>query len=99
MSTQNSYKVEFLADGHLRVPAAVVDQYFRWEHTRLQMEEGTLFLLPSTAEAPDALLLKRRNLAGDRSVMLAEFLRYDPPVGEKEACWDSQLRHLRIDLK
>lgn len=93
-----SYTVEFMPDGHLRIPAQVVNEHFRWGHTRLQIADDSITLLPCSPEAYDALLLKQRNLAGDRSVMLAEFLGYNVPTGVKDAVWDAQLRQLKIKL-
>lgn len=90
--------VEFVGDGHLRLPAVLAQTHFRWDHVRIQITPDTLILTASGPEAPDALLLKQRNLAGDRSVMLAEFLGEAPPVGKRPAQWDPRLRRLVISM-
>lgn len=91
-------QVEFRSDGHLRIPASVALEHFKWDHVRLRIQPDSIVVMPTSPQAPDALLLKQRNLAGDRSVMLAEFLGDVPPVGMREAHWDNHLRSLVIQL-
>ena len=61
-----------------------------------------LHLLPVTGTASGGLIFKRRNAAGDRSVLIWEALGEAPESlsvqGYRKAQWDSGLGALRIEL-
>jgi hypothetical protein len=63
------------------------------------LREGSdLVLVPLHGEANGGLVLKERNPAGDRAVLLREVLGNTPPVGVFPAVWDDDRGLLRIDL-
>jgi hypothetical protein len=45
------------------------------------------------------LLLKQRNPAGDRTVLVHEILGADHPVGVHAAFWDDEHKALRVPLQ
>ena len=57
-----------------------------------------LCLLPLVGPEGGGLLLKQRNLRGDRSALVWEALADGRPVGRRPAVWDAARGALRIDL-
>jgi len=55
-----------------------------------------IWLVPLRSSASGGLLLKQRNLAGDRTVLVREALADDVPVGVRRAGWDEAQGALRI---
>lgn len=90
--------VELTETAHLRMPAAVARRYFDSGVCAGMLQDSELVLVPLHNEANGGLVLKRRNTAGDRAVLLREVLGDDGPVGMFEAEWDSGQGLLRIDL-
>lgn len=89
-------RVEFTAAGHLRIDAATAREYFPGDAAVVLPKEGEVWVLPLRGTASGGLLLKQRNAAGDRTVLVREALADDIPVGVRAARWDERQGALRI---
>lgn len=90
--------VELTADGSLRLSARLAASRFPADAAVALRRDGELWLLPLTGPRSGGLLLKQRNLAGDRSVLVREVLADRVPVGVRPAVWDADRGALRIPL-
>lgn len=86
--------------GDLLLPVEVAERCFGDAPSALvAVRDGELWAVALGPGAVGGLLLKRRNLAGDRSMLVIESLReirWEP--GEREALWDPRERALRVPL-
>lgn len=93
-----SADIELTANGYLVLTAPVARQFFP-NDTLLAMPRGSeLWLLPTRGPGGGGLMLKQRNPAGDRSVLVREALQDAFPVGSLPAFWDDQQGALRVAL-
>ena len=60
--------------------------------------DGELWLFPLRGPSSGGLLLKQRNPAGDRALLVREVLADGFPVGVRAAFWDDEHKALRIPL-
>lgn len=87
--------MEFTADGYLRLPAEFALAHFPQDRCAgLRQDDGAYVLLPVTPIAPNALIMKQRTLAGERSVLIREIWGDDHPVGSIEGVWSGARRRL-----
>lgn len=87
--------MELTSDGYLRLPADLCLAHFPHDRCAgLRQDDGTFVLLPVTPIAPNAMIMKQRTLAGERSVLIREVWGDDHPVGILEAAWLSSRRRL-----
>ena len=66
--------LEYDERGYLLVPAELARTYFPHDVLVALPKQNEVWLLPLRGSAAGGLLLKQRNLAGDRSVLLWEQL-------------------------
>jgi hydrogenase maturation protease len=92
-------RVEFTEDGYLRLDARLAAMRFPSGAAVALPREGQLWLLPLRGPQSGGLLLKQRNPAGDRSVLIRQVLGDGGPVGVRRAVWDGEQGALRIDLE
>ena len=85
-------------DGHLRLPAEVARAHFRWDRARVLPASYGLALIPTAPNVPDGLILKQRNLVGDRAVMVRSVLPDEFATGTVAAKWNAALRQLEVRL-
>lgn len=90
--------VELTADGHLRLAAADAARFFPDDALVALHRGDELLLLPTRGTAGGGLILKQRNAAGDRSVLLAETLGFRPLCGRFSGVWDERAAGLRVPL-
>ncbi|QJW94964.1 hydrogenase maturation protease [Frigoriglobus tundricola] len=91
--------VELTAGGDLRMSAAVAERFFP-NGVLVPLRRGPeLWLLPTRGAAAGGLLLKQRNAAGDRSVLVRESLGEEFSPGPREAAWDESQGALRVLLE
>ena len=60
--------------------------------------DGELWLFPLRGPSSGGLLLKQRNVAGDRAVLVREQLPDAFPAGMRAAFWDDEHKVLRVTL-
>jgi hydrogenase maturation protease len=91
-------RVEFTADGYLRIDAKLAGLRFPSSAAVALVREGQLWLLPLRGPQSGGLLLKQRTPAGDRSALIRDVLEDRIPVGVRPAVWDGEQGALRIEL-
>jgi hypothetical protein len=79
---------EITPDGYLRLPGALAERYFPAGVCVATVADGDLVLLPLRSAANGGLVLKQRNVAGDRSLLISEVLAFQPPAGRFRVTWD-----------
>jgi len=84
--------------GYLRLPAALAAEHFPADAC-LGGQVGTaLELMPLHSSANGGLVLKQRNAAGDRAVLVNEMLGFSWTPGSYPCTWDAERGRLVIDL-
>lgn len=91
--------VEFTGDGYLRIDAALAAGRFPSDAVAAVPRDGELWLYPLRGPSSGGLLLKQRNPAGDRAVLIHEVLADGVPVGVRAAFWDDEHKALRVALR
>ncbi|GAA2420468.1 hydrogenase maturation protease [Mycolicibacterium llatzerense] len=91
-------QVEFTADGYIRLDAALAASRFPSDAVVAVVRDGDLWLVPLRGPRSGGLLLKQRNLAGDRTTLVREVLEDHIPAGIHSASWDDAQSALRIPL-
>ncbi len=102
----DEFEVEITEDGYLRLSADFAAARFPSDAVTVMVRDECLWLIPLRGPRSGGLLLKQRNPAGDRSVLITEVLRdqVDGPVakpclsGSRRAFWDDDKSALRIPL-
>ena len=84
--------------GYLVLQADVARTYFPGDTILALKRDRELWLLPTRGAAAGGLVLKQRNLEGDRSVLVREVLEDAPVVGTRAAIWDERQGVLRVAL-
>jgi len=92
-------QVELTEDGYLRLDSRLAGRRFPSDAAVAQVRDGELWLLPLRGPQSGGLLLKQRNLAGDRSALIRDVLQDRIPVGTHRAVWDAEQGALRIELE
>lgn len=95
---QAEVTVEFTADGYLRLDAALAASRFASDAVAAIVQDDDFLLIPLRGPRSGGLLLKQRNPAGDRSVLVHEVLSGRTPVGVQPAYWDDERGALRVPL-
>lgn len=80
---------ELTWDGYLHLSTSLAEGFFPAGVCVAVEESGTLVLMPLRSEANGGLLLKRRNAAGDRSLLVSEVLGHRSHAGTFQATWDA----------
>ena len=91
-------RVEFTADGYLRLDAALAASRFPSDAVAAVVRDADLWLIPLRGPRSGGLLLKQRTPAGDRATLIREVLADRIPEGVREAFWDDANKALRIPL-
>ena len=84
--------------GYLHLPAELARRYFPEDVLVILVKPPEVWLLPLRGAAAGGLLLKQRNLAGDRSVLVHEQLPPETEPGLYSAFWDEANGALRLAL-
>lgn len=93
------FELEITARGYLILPQNVAAEYFPEDSCVALMREEELWILPIRSSASGGLLLKQRNLQGDRSILVWEALPDEYRSGNFNANWDAENGALRIDFQ
>ncbi|MCW1957623.1 MAG: hydrogenase maturation protease [Mycobacterium sp.] len=96
--------VEITAEGYLRLDAALAAGRFPSDALAAVVRDHELWLYPLRGPSSGGLLLKQRNPAGDRAVLIHTVLTNlglgnGFPVGVRAACWDDEHKALRVPLR
>lgn len=91
--------VEFTPDGYLRLAASLAAGRFPSDAVAAVMRDDDLWLIPLRGPRSGGLLLKQRNPAGDRSVLVREVVCDRPLPAVSAAFWDDDQKALRIPLE
>lgn len=91
-------EVTLTENGYLQLSAAIARQYFPEDVLVALVRDAELWLLPLRGAAAGGLLLKQRNLAGDRCVIIWEVLPENTPPGIRPVFWDDRSKALRVAL-
>jgi hydrogenase maturation protease len=94
----NPIEVEFTEDGYLRLDVRVAERFFPTDALVALLKGSELWLMPLVGPEGGGLLLKQRNLRGDRSTLVWEALPEVAPVGNRVAVWDERMGALRVDV-
>ena len=96
--------LEITAEGSLRLGCEAAARFFPDDALVVlcgkPQQDGRreVLLLPTRGAAGGGLILKQRNAAGDRSVLVAEAFGFAPPVGQFTAVWDESRGGLLLQL-
>lgn len=89
-------RVEITEAGYLHVPARLASRHFPGDACVARMDGEVLVLLPLVSAAHGGLVLKQRNAAGDRSVLVNEVFAFRPRAGCFDVTWDAERGALRV---
>ncbi len=92
-------QVEFTTDGYLHLAREIATRYFPTDGAVALLRGPEMWLLPTHNNASGGLLLKQRNLHGDRAVLVWESLRRRTITGPRLAFWDESQGALRVALE
>lgn len=96
--TREVESVLLTSEGNLRLSAELAQKYFPAGVCVATLADEELVLLPLRSAANGGLVLKQRNTAGDRSVLLSEVLRFQPPAGRFPVSWHADRGALVVAL-
>jgi len=91
--------VDFTSDGYLRLGSELARLRFPSDAAVALLRDEELVLIPLRGPQGGGLVLKQRNTAGDRSLLISEALRGREPTGRRHAVWDEAQGELRIRLE
>ena len=87
---------EIGSDGYLRLSQSDAAEFFPENTLLILCRDDSLMLLPTRGAAAGGLMLKQRNRAGDRSVLVAEVFDFEIPTGRFTAMWDDSVGGLKV---
>ena len=89
---ESELAIQLTDDGYLRIDRHLAQHYFPEDTLVAFQREGQLVLMPTRGAAGGGLILKQRNAAGDRAVLLAELFQFrEIPSGSYAATWDNSI--------
>ena len=92
-------EIKVTEQGYLHLSADIARRYFPEDVLVVLNKTPELWLLPLRGASAGGLLLKQRNLKGDRSVLIWEHLPDKTAAGNYPAFWDETRGALRIALQ
>lgn len=96
--TRPTLRLEFSDDGYMRLSRSDAEHFFPEDTLLAIWRDAALVLLPTRGAAAGGLMLKQRNLDGDRSLLISEVFDFELPHGNFAAHWDDNIHGLRVDL-
>ncbi len=91
--------LELTPGGYLRISSEDAKQFFPQDTLLALWRDGSLWLLPTRGAAAGGLMLKQRNVRGDRSLLISEVFDFQIPAGSYSALWDHDLGGFRMAVK
>ncbi|MEM9665990.1 MAG: hydrogenase maturation protease [Bacteroidota bacterium] len=98
MKPDPMHEVLLREDGYLLIPRDVAADHFPNDLLFATIRDGEMWLLPTRGPAGGGFILKQRNAAGDRAVLLREAVPPGTSPGQRPATWDAQVCALRLPL-
>ena len=92
------YEVELTNSGYLYLSADLASLRFPSDALVAKLDVSRLILWPTSGASAGGMILKQRNPAGDRCVLMSEVIPPEAIPGKKEAVWDEQRFQLSIEL-
>lgn len=92
-----SIEIELTEQGYLHISATLAQRYFPQDVLVALVRGPELWLMPTRGAGAGGLLLKQRNLHGDRSVLIWEVIP-DMTPGKRTAFWDDHNGALRVAI-
>jgi hypothetical protein len=92
-------RLELTDRGYLRICREDAKRFFPQDTLLALWRDDSLWLLPTRGAAAGGLMLKQRNVAGDRSLLISEVFDFQIPAGSYSAIWDDELGGLRMEVK
>jgi hypothetical protein len=92
-------RLELTAGGYLRICGEDAKRFFPEDTLLALWRDDSLWLLPTRGAAAGGLMLKQRNVRGDRSLLISEVFDFQIPAGSYSATWDDDLGGLRMAVK
>ncbi|MEM9554053.1 MAG: hydrogenase maturation protease [Acidobacteriota bacterium] len=93
-----SLELRLTEHGSLHVPAELAHRLFPADLAAPVLRGRELWLYPTRGAGGGGLILKQRNPAGDRAVLIWEELPKGTPAGPLPAFWDEARGALRVAL-
>ena len=90
--------VDITSEGYLHLPASLAAERFAADVCVARVEGTDLVLMPLAGAGNGGLVLKQRNPAGDRSLLISEVFAFAPTVGRFTVAWDDDSGALRVLL-
>ncbi|MDY7104406.1 MAG: hydrogenase maturation protease [Actinomycetota bacterium] len=91
-------RVEVTGDGYVRLDAELAAARFPGDSLVALPRGRELWLVPLVGPQGGGVLLKQRNLRGDRAALVREALADDHMTGIRPATWDEDEGALRVEL-
>lgn len=92
-------RLELTAEGYLRIGREDANRFFPQDTLLALWRDDSLWLLPTRGAAAGGLMLKQRNVRGDRSLLISEVFDFQIPAGYYSASWDDDFGGLRMEVK
>ena len=92
-------RLELTAGGYLRICREDAEHFFPEDTLLALWKDDSLWLLPTRGAAAGGLMLKQRNVRGDRSLLISEVFDFQIPVGNYRAIWDDDVGGLRLEAE
>jgi hydrogenase maturation protease len=89
-------RVEITEAGYLHLPARLAALRFPADVCVARVEDEDLVLMPLASAGHGGLVLKQRNVAGDRSLLVHEVYAFAPVSGSFDVAWDDTRGALRV---
>jgi hydrogenase maturation protease len=89
-------RVEITEAGYLHLPARLAAERFPADVCVARFDGDDLVLMPLASSANGGLVLKQRNAAGDRSLLISEVFAFSPDTGSFGVAWDEANGALRV---
>jgi hypothetical protein len=95
----DGWELEYTNAGYLLIPAELAARYFPHDTAVAICQGAELWLLPTRGDGAGGLLLKQRNSAGDRAVLMQSVVPNGTPAGMWPASWDEEKAALRVNFQ
>lgn len=95
----SSPTVEITEAGYLHLPAQLATEHFPTDVLLARRAGNELVLMPVISADNGGLVLKQRNAAGDRSLLINEVLHFEVLSGHFRAHWDHDRAALIVQLE